>query len=212
MPCLASHSRPRRTVMSRVASLFVWPSRFSAMLLVALSASAALSADAPGTTSLRLQSFDHDPGWEGHNNRLVPKQYPTVVQDFGYSATNHAGNASGEMGGMITRASEPAFYAAKIEPKTLDDKLSASGTMAITRTTPGGGVICGFFAAAQPGGGGRPISSLGMNLDCEQAGGRLAVRLITGENQACGTFVTSYVPGKYRPTPLKNDGTRYRWT
>lgn len=37
------------------------------------------------------------------------------------------------------------------------------------------------------------------------------MRLITGKNQSCGTFVTPYLPGKFRPTPLKNDGTRYRW-
>lgn len=142
----------------------------------------------------------------------MPKNVPTIEQDFGYAATNHAGKSPGEMGGFVTRASEPAFYAAKIEPKTLDDKLSASGTFALTKTTPGGGVFFGFFRAEQPGGGGRPIGSLGLNLDCEHSGGRLAVRLITDDNQSCGTFITSYLPGKYRPTPLKNDGTRYAFT
>jgi hypothetical protein len=48
-------------------------------------------------------------------------------------------------------------------------------------------------------------------MDCEHGGARLAVRLITGKNQSCGTFVTPFIPGKFRPTPIKTDGTRYRW-
>ena len=77
---------------------------------------------------------------------------------------------------------------------------------------PGGGAFFGFFRAEQPGAGGRPTASLGLNLDCERGGARLAVRLITGRNQSCGTFVTPFLPGKFRPTPIRNDGTRYRWT
>jgi hypothetical protein len=160
---------------------------------------------------LKTESFDRDPGWEAHNNRVVPPEYPTIVQDFGYSTTNFAGTAAGEMGGQVWRASEPAFYAAEIGSKTLDDKLTASGTFAITKTTPGGGVFFGFFRAAQPGAGGRPIASLGLHLDSEHTGGRLAVRLITGQNQSCGTFITPFIPGKFRPTPIRNDGTRYAW-
>lgn len=158
---------------------------------------------------MKTESFDRDPQWTARNNRQVPTERPTVTQNFGYSPTNHAGKSPGEMGGTVRRASEPAFYAAKIEPKTLDDKLSASGTFALTKTTPGGGIFLGFFRGEQPGGGGRPIGSFGLNLDSEHTGGRLAVRLITGQNQSCGTFITPYVPGKYRPTTLKNDGTRY---
>ncbi len=56
------------------------------------------------------------------------------------------------------------------------------------------------------------MNSLGLNFDGEKGGGRLAVRLIAGTNRACGTFVTPYIPGKFRPTPIKNDGTRYTWT
>src|SRR5438477_6889019 len=161
---------------------------------------------------LKTESFDRDPGWEGHNNRIVPERRPTVVQDFGYSQSNFAGEEKGELGGQVTRASEPAYYADTIGPVTLDDKLSASGTFALTKTTPGGGIFFGFFRAEQPGAGGRPTGSLGMNMDCERGGARLAVRLITEKNQSCGTFITPFIPGKFRPTPLRNDGTRYAWT
>jgi len=160
---------------------------------------------------LKTESFDKAPGWEGHNNRIMPERPPIVTQDFGYSKTNFAGPAVGEMGGRITRAAEPAYYADKIGPVTLDDKLSASGTFAITKSSPGGGIFFGFFRAEQPVGGGRPVSSLGLNLDCERDGGRLAVRLITGTNRGCGTFITPFIPGKFRPTPIRNDGTRYQW-
>jgi hypothetical protein len=161
--------------------------------------------------AMKTESFDRDPEWQGHNNRIVPKEYPTIIQDFGYSKTNLAGKAAGEVGGQVWRASEPAFYADFIGSRTLDEKLSASGTFALTKTTPGSGLFFGFFRAEQPGAGGRPIGSLGMNMDCEHSGARLAVRLITGRNQSCGTFITPYIPGKFRPTPIRNDGTRYTW-
>ena len=96
--------------------------------------------------------------------------------------------------------------------RTLDDKLSASGTFAATSTKGSGGVFFGFFDSRQPGGSGRPISSLGLELGFKRNGGRVAVRLITTGNQSCGTFITPFIPGKFRPTPIKLDGTRYRWT
>src|SRR5205085_12377539 len=103
----------------------------------------------------------------------------TVTQDFGYSKTNFAGKAAGELGGQITRASEPASYGDKIGPVTLDEKLSASGTFALTKTTAGGGVFFGFFRAEQPGAGGRPTGSRGLDMGCERGGARSAVRPIT---------------------------------
>jgi hypothetical protein len=167
--------------------------------------------DQPKATT-KTETFDTDPGWEGHNNHIVPERVPTVKQDFGYSKTKYVGKAAGELGGQVTRAAEPAYYADKIGPVTLDDKLSASGTFALTKTTAGGGIFFGFFRAEQPGGGGRPTGSLGLDMDSERGGARLAVRLITDKNQSCGTFITPFIPGKFRPTPIRNDGTRYHWT
>src|SRR5215213_2302201 len=81
--------------------------------------------------ALTVEQFEKDPGWEGHNNRVVPKSLKTVEQNFGHSATNFAGNAAGEIGGRIWRCSTPASYADKIAAKTLNDRLSASGTFAL---------------------------------------------------------------------------------
>jgi hypothetical protein len=167
----------------------------------------------PTKSALKTEKFDRDPGWEGHNNRIVPKKSSLVKQDFGYSATQFAGKATGELGGVVQRSTTPASYAAPLTPaKTLDDKLSASGSFAITAASPGAGVFFGFFNSNQPGGSGRPIGSLGLDFDFEAEGGRLAGRLITGGNKSCGTFITPYLPGKFRPTPIKIDGTRYHWT
>jgi hypothetical protein len=172
----------------------------------------AFAADATAP-ALKTESFDKDPGWEEHQNRVEVKKAPVVKQDFGYSATQHASASTpGEIGGSITRTTRPAYYGLPIPPRTLDHKLSASGTFAVTKSQPGGGLFFGWFNAKQPGGMGRPIGSLGLHLDFEGSGGRLAVRLITGTNQSCGTFITPYLPGKYRTTPIKNDGTRYQWT
>jgi hypothetical protein len=168
---------------------------------------------AVASPAMKTDHFDRDPGWEGVNNHVVPKNAPIVKQDFGFSPTNHAGKSAGEMGGIIQRSTKPAYYAAALTPsKTLDDKLTASGSFAITRAQGGAGLFFGFFNSQQPGGSGRPIGSLGLDFDFEGKGARLAVRLITGGNKSCGTFITPYLPGKFRPTPIRPDGTRYHWT
>jgi len=186
-----------------------------AILLSSFAFAAFLSASNAQEKSnliLKTEHFDRDPGWEGYKNHVPPKPGHLVKQDFGYTATHFAGQQSGEMGGVIQRSTTPASYAAAIAPTTLQNKISASGSFAITASHPGAGVFFGFFNAEQPGGSGRPIGSLGLNFDFEGQGGRLAVRLITAGNKSCGTFITPYLPGKFRPTPLKSDGTRYHFT
>lgn len=170
------------------------------------------AADATSPPSLKTETFDKDPAWEQYRNRVEIKKAPIVTQDFGYSSTTFATDKAGEIGGSITRTTRPAYYGEKISPLTLDSKLRASGTFAVKKSRPGAGLFFGWFNAQQPGGMGRPIGSLGLHFDFEGGGGRLAVRLITGQNQSCGTFITPYLPGKYRTTPIKNDGTRYQWT
>ncbi|WP_428937935.1 hypothetical protein [Fontivita pretiosa] len=92
----------------------------------------------------KTETFDRDPKWDGHNNR--PTVEPrTVRQDFGYSRTSHAGGKPGEIGGFISPAGEPAYYALPIPTATFDTKLSASGTFAC----PDGQyhILVGFFNA-----------------------------------------------------------------
>jgi hypothetical protein len=104
------------------------------LVLIALSAATAgvsLGGE-PVTTNVKSESFDREPGWEGHRNHIVPKAIPTITQDFGYRSTTFAGATAGEIGGRLHRAAEAAWYGARIAPKTLDDKLSAAGTFAFT--------------------------------------------------------------------------------
>jgi hypothetical protein len=167
--------------------------------------------DQPGTV-LKTEHFDKDPGWEGFNNRAVLSPLRTVMQDFGYGRTRFASREEGEVGGRVQRAAKPAYYADKIAVKTLNEKLTASGAFALTATSGNSGIFFGWFNAEQPGSGGRPMNSLGLDFDGEKDGARLAVRMIAGTNRTCGTFVTPFIPGKFRPTPIRADGTRYTWT
>jgi hypothetical protein len=189
------------------------PGRAIICLSLSLVVLAPVCAAPKSTPTTRTETFDRDPGWEGRNNRVEVKKPLLVTQDFGYSQTQYAGASAGEIGGRIQRSTTPASYAFPLPRKiTLDDKVTASGSFAITSTAGSAGVFFGFFSSRQPGGSGRPIGSLGLDFDFEKSGGRLAVRLITSGNKSCGVFTTPYLPGKFRPTPIKNDGTRYRWT
>ncbi len=77
----------------------------------------------------KTEHFDKDPGWDRHNNRAATPQKRTVKQDFGFSKTAHAGGKPGEIGGFITAAAEPAYYARRLDQKSLNDPLSASGKL-----------------------------------------------------------------------------------
>ncbi len=171
---------------------------------------------------IRSENFDQDPAWDAFQNHIEPKQGKTVKQDFGYRAeSNFAGKSKGEIGGTIWRCSTPASYADRIEPKTLNDKLSASGTFAITATAGSSGAFFGWFKA----GGGEQAdagrqNSLGFRFAGEGSGARITFQLVTATNQACGTKITPWVVDKtkpkgegrkFRPTFIKNDGTRYTW-
>jgi hypothetical protein len=89
----------------------------------------------------RTEHFDKDPDWEGVNNRVAAPR--TIRQDFGYSLSAHAGRSKGEVGGWITPAAEPAYYARPIPTRTFADSLSASGTVACTGRQFH--VLVGFF-------------------------------------------------------------------
>src|SRR5207249_9623162 len=118
---------------------------FPLVLLVALTLGEKKSIAEESTSKIKTESFDHDPNSEGFNNHVPPKVQKTVEQDFGYRASNFAGNEKGEIGGDIWRSSTRASYAAKISPKTLGEKLSASGTFAIKATSGSSGVFFGWF-------------------------------------------------------------------
>jgi hypothetical protein len=167
-------------------------------------------------SALKTESFDRDPKWEGFNNHVTPKKIPTVIQDFGYSLSNFAGKENGEIGGRVWRSSKRASYSAKISQKSLSDKLTASGTFAITATSGSSGAFFGWFNAEKTGSGRR--DTLGFRFAGEGSGARITLQLVTDKNQACGTKVTPWIVDKtkprgegrkFRPTSIRNDVTRY---
>jgi hypothetical protein len=117
------------------------PLRFSAYLFGLLLVFA--FAHGPGIAEERTQRFDRDPDWDGHNHRSLVPPVRAIRQDFGLSKTSHAGGKPGEIGGFITPAAEPAYYAQKLETKTFNDPLTASGTLACTGRQFH--VLIGFF-------------------------------------------------------------------
>jgi hypothetical protein len=99
-----------------------------------------------GQTLLKTEAFDSDPGWEGRNNRASDPGPRTILQNFGFSdSSNNAGGAAGEVGGFITPAGEPAYYAQAIPSKSFGDALSASGVLNVPQG--GGHTLIGFFNA-----------------------------------------------------------------
>jgi len=119
-------------------------------------------AEKPGLSriadmTLKTESFDHDPAWVGVNYRSATHRDPvTIRQDFGYSpvTASAGGRVPGEMGGFITPAGEAAFYGKPIDKVTLDQPLSASGTLNVG---PGGtNILLGFFIRRPSKSGGHP--------------------------------------------------------
>ena len=99
----------------------------------------------PAAAEDRVERFDRDPNWDGHNNRASRPDLRAIRQDFGHSRTAHAGGKTGEVGGFLSPAAEPAYYAKAIPAATLDDALTASGTLALDgRPTH---ALIGFFNA-----------------------------------------------------------------
>jgi hypothetical protein len=93
---------------------------------------------------MKTDTFDTDPAWDQHNNRATDPGPRQIVQNFGYSApTSNAGGAAGEIGGFITPAGEPAYYAKVIAEKSFNDTLSASGILNVPEG--GGHMVIGFF-------------------------------------------------------------------
>jgi hypothetical protein len=106
----------------------------------------AITATAQGQSMLlRTETFGTDPAWEGRYNRASDPGPRTITQNFGFSATANAGGPAGEIGGFITPAGEPAYYAKVITPASFNDPLSASGVLNVP--SGNGHTLIGFFNA-----------------------------------------------------------------
>jgi len=172
-------------------------------LLVCLFLGAAVLAKAGDDASLRRETFDSDPGWESYRSRLVPNPLPVTKQDFGY-------RENGEIGGWVQRSVTPAYYAKVIPTKTLNDKLSASGKVAVRSNSAPSGVLFGWFNESSRGW--RTPNSLTFRLDGN--GNSYWVFFEYGtRNWLTGggaTFEGRYQTTKTKPIPA--DGSMHDWS
>ena len=94
------------------------------------------------------QDLTADPAWEGRGNQVeFEDRVKRPFHDFGFSSTARAGGQPGEVGGIIWRDEEPAYYADRIGLLTLDDELSASGRLAFCGAGSDSAVSIGWFDA-----------------------------------------------------------------
>lgn len=182
------------------------PRKFFTFVITASLSTFAVAENPP----VRIQSFEVDPGWRSFRNRLLPERLPRVRQDFGYRASQNAGGrAPGEIGGWIQRSLTPAYYATRLEPRTFQEPLSASGTFAVTKAEGGSGVLVGWFNDQSRGW--RTPNSLGFRVDGN--GGKFWVFFEYGtRNWLTGGGAT--FEGRYQTTttkPFAADGTPHRW-
>ncbi len=183
--------------------------RFAAVL------AAALLACGPATAAERTERFDRDPHWDGHNNRAESTAPRTVRQDFGYSRTAHAGGKPGELGGFISPAAEPAYYAKKIPAKTFNDALSASGTLACTGRRFH--ALIGFFDAGSLNEWRTP-NSIALRISGRGDVFYAWVEYATSRWRAGGDSPQGFTvpdqarPGRTRPREFPAKGAVYRWS
>jgi len=151
-------------------------------------------------------------GWEGFRNRLLPPARGTTHQDFGWSDTQHAGGkAPGEIGGWVQRSLTPARYLARLRRKlTLDDRLVASGRLAVTNDQGDSGVLIGWVNSTSRGW--RTPNSLAMRVDGN--GGKYWLFFEYGTKSGRTGGAGAFKGERYQNTPTKPfaaGGTSHRW-
>lgn len=181
------------------------------VMAIFVAAVSTLAADEPSRNKRSIQ-FDTDAKWESFRNRLAPESRNVVRQRFGFRESNLAGGIEpGEIGGRVHRDHTRATYAKKITPKTLDDRLSVSGTFSVTDDEGSAGVLIGWFndKLSQ---GWRTPHSLAMRIDGN--GGKFWVFFEYGTGR-WGTHGGGAFEGtRYQTTPTKPfraDGTPHRF-
>jgi len=94
--------------------------------------------------------LSQDPGWIGVGNQIsYQRREEGGKHDFGFSAqTDHAGGTAGELGGVIWRSGVYAYYADRVGPLSLADRLEASGKVVLAAGPPDSGMYLGWFNSA----------------------------------------------------------------
>ncbi len=178
--------------------------------LACLLAVGSIQADDPRGTA--YHTFHAPPAWDGFRNRLVPDSVPLTRQDFGWSRSWGAGgDAVGEIGGRVQRSTTRASYAKRLAPRTLQDALHASGTLAVTRAEGSSGVMLGWFHAESHGW--RTPNSIALRLDGN--GGKYWAFYEYGTRSVRTGGRGAFDGARYQTTrtpPFSADGTAHRWS
>ncbi len=158
------------------------------------------------------EGTSHRSGWESFRSYLRPDNVPPITQDFGWSATHHAGGQMrGEIGGRIQRALRRCRYAMPLaETLTLDREIKAYGRLAVTDDDGSSGASIGFFHDSSAGW--RTPNSLAFRVDGNGGNYWLFFEYGTRNGKTGGRGV--FEGERYQTTktkPFAADGTAHTW-
>src|SRR5439155_3703195 len=85
----------------------------------------------------------------GNQNSFADRER-SGAHDFGFTEKSNfaQGAAAGEMGGTVWRSGRYGYYADRVGPLTLDDRLEAGGKVVMKIGAPDSGMYLGFFNSA----------------------------------------------------------------
>jgi hypothetical protein len=175
------------------------------LALLSALANCAWSAE-PSLTRQKTERFDRDPRWDGKQNRSAPPRPPLVQREFGYSKSQHAGRAAGEIGGKVSQSIRPAYYGKVLPTSTLEEPLSASGSLSIVEAQAimgwhtQGNLYVGWFSSDVNDLIWRPRNFIGFRLQSSNEPDGALVELTYGTHawQAGGMFVNAAGGGQER--------------
>jgi hypothetical protein len=115
----------------------------------------------------QAQDFSKEPAWIGVGNRTNFADYELVgAHDYGYSAkTSFAGGSPGEVGGILWRGLPFSFYADRVGPLNLEQRLEAGGKVKLVTAGPDSDIFLGWFnGAAKDKGAGNAENFVGIHV------------------------------------------------
>ena len=158
----------------------------------------------------RFEDFNSDPQWVKLSQPLAAGSGSHHATVFGWRALPQSDGKAGEIGGWIQRSLTPAWFAKVIPTRTLNDKLSASGTFSVTRDESTSGVLFGWFHESSRGW--RTPNSVVFRLDGN--GGKYWVFSEYGTRHWLTGGKGCFEGDRYQTTrtkPFRADGTPHTW-
>jgi hypothetical protein len=96
------------------------------------------------------QDFDSDPNWVASGNRVkFEDRELTGAHNFGFSETEFAGGKAGEVGGGLWRDGDYAYYADRVGPLSLEQRLEARGRVKMLVAGPDSDMYLGWFNSSE---------------------------------------------------------------